>query len=63
MRNVNQFKQYFKSPKYKLGFSGGSDSKESAYNEGYLGSIPGLERCPGGKVWQLTPVFLPGESS
>ena len=25
----------------------GSDSKESAYNEGELGSIPGLERSPG----------------
>ena len=24
-----------------------------------MGSIPGLERSPGG--WQLTPVFLPGE--
>ena len=31
-----------------LGFSGGSDSKESACNAGELGSIPGLERSPGG---------------
>ena len=30
------------------GFLGGSDSKESACNVGDLGSIPGLERCPGG---------------
>ena len=30
-----------------FGFSGGSDSKESACNEGDLGSIPGLERSPG----------------
>ena len=29
-------------------FSGGSDSKESACNEGDLGSIPGLGRSPGG---------------
>ena len=29
------------------GFPGGSDSKESAYSEGYLGSIPGLRRSPG----------------
>ena len=34
---------------YKLGFLGGSDSKESACNEVYLGSIPGLERSPGGR--------------
>ena len=27
-------------------FSGGSDSKASAYNTGDLGSIPGLERSP-----------------
>ena len=30
-----------------LGFSGGSDSKESACNGGDLGSIPGLGRSPG----------------
>ena len=30
-----------------LGFPGGSDSKESAYNAGNLGSIPGLRRSPG----------------
>ena len=28
-------------------FSGGSDSKASAYNAGDLGSIPGSGRCPG----------------
>ena len=26
------------------------------------GSISGSGRSPGGRVWQLTPVFLPGES-
>ena len=26
---------------------GGSDSKESAYNAGDLGSVPGLRRSPG----------------
>ena len=31
-----------------MGFSGGSDGKESTCNEGNLGSIPGLERSPGG---------------
>jgi len=30
-----------------LGFTGGSDSKESACNEGDLSSIPGLGRSPG----------------
>ena len=31
-----------------LSFPGGSDGKESACNVGNLGSIPGLERSPGG---------------
>ena len=26
------------------------------------GSIPRLGRSPGGRAWQPTPVFLPGES-
>ena len=30
------------------GFPGGSDDKESTYNAGDLGSIPGLGRYPGG---------------
>ena len=30
-----------------MGFSGGSDSKESACNVGYLGLIPELARSPG----------------
>ena len=30
-----------------MGFPGGSDGKESAYNAGYQGSIPGLGRSPG----------------
>ena len=29
-------------------FLGGSDDKESAYNAGNPGLIPGLGRCPGG---------------
>ena len=37
-----------------LGFSGGSDSKESPCNVGDLGSIPGLGRSPGeGKGYPL----------
>ena len=30
-----------------LGFPGGSTGKESTYNAGDLGVIPGLERSPG----------------
>ena len=30
-----------------MGFHDSSAGKESAYNEGELGSIPGLGRCPG----------------
>ena len=29
---------------------------------GDMSSIPGLGRSPGGRAWQPTPVFLPGES-
>ena len=37
-----------------MGFSGGSDGKESACNAGDLGSIPGLGRFPGeGNSYQL----------
>ena len=36
------------APHMIMGFSSGSDSKESACNEGDLGSIPGLGRSPGG---------------
>ena len=32
---------------YHLGFPGGSGGKESAYNSGNLGSIPGWRRSPG----------------
>ena len=31
-----------------MDFPGGSDGKVSACNAGYIGSIPGLERFPGG---------------
>ena len=42
------------------GFPGGLDGKESTFNAGDLGLIPGLGRAPG-EEWQPTPVFLPGE--
>ena len=31
-----------------IGFPGGSEGKEFACNAGDLGSVPGLERSPGG---------------
>ena len=40
---------------------GGSDGKEPACSVGDLGSIPGWGRY-WRRVWQPTPVFLPGES-
>ena len=40
-----------------LGFPGGSDGRESAYNEGDPSSISGLGKSPG----EYPPVFLPGE--
>ena len=51
-----------------LGFPGGSDSKESICNAGYLGASAGLGRSPGeghGNPVFLPvffPLFLPGES-
>ena len=44
---------------------GDSDSKESAFSDGDLGSIPGLipGKIPWKRAWQPTPVFLPGERS
>ena len=47
-----------------LGFSGGSDGKESACSVGDLSSIPGLGRSPGkgDPLEKLpTPVFWPRE--
>ena len=41
---------------------GGASGKESTCNAGDLGSIPGLGRYHWRRVWQPTPVFLPGES-
>ena len=40
--------RFFTTSTTRDGFPGGSDSKESACNAGYLGSIPGLGRFPGG---------------
>ena len=45
-----------------MGFPGGSHCKESVFNAGEPGSIPGLGRFPWRRKWQPTPVFLPGKS-
>jgi len=45
----------------KLGFPGGSDSKESACSTGDLGLIPGSGRFPWSREWLPSPVFLPRE--
>ena len=45
-----------------MGFPFGSAGKESTYNVGDLGSIPGLGRSSGEERERLsTPVFWPGE--
>ena len=44
------------------GFPGGSDSKESAWNAGDPGSIPGSGRTTGEGNGKPTPVFLAGKS-
>ena len=47
----------------EVGFPGGSDGKESAYNVGDLSLISGSGRSPReGTGNPLQPVFLPGES-
>ena len=43
MKNLN-----FKKVGYFKGFPGGSDSKESTFHVGDMGSIPGLGKSPGG---------------
>ena len=50
--NLNTGEPCIEKAGCKLGFLGGSDSKESAYNagdSGDLGSILGLGRSPGGR--------------
>ena len=42
-----------------MGFPGGSDGKESAYNARDMGQILGSGRSP--EKWLLTPFFLSGE--
>ena len=44
-----------------MGFPCGSAGKESAFDAGDLGLIPGLGRSPGGRKRLPTPVFWPGE--
>ena len=56
---------------FNMGFSGGSDSKESARNAGDLGLIPGLGRSFGGDMathssilaWRIPWTEEPGRPS
>ena len=45
---ADQIELYYFPPNYHCLWAGGSDSKESACNEGDLDSIPGFGRFPGG---------------
>ena len=47
---------------YCISFPGGSVNKESSWNAGDPGSIPGLGRFPGEGNGNPTSVFLPGKS-
>ena len=53
---------YLTEANMEVGFPGGSDGKESAYNVGDLSLISGSGWFPWRRNWQPTPVFLPGES-
>ena len=62
---LHHFLLAFALPAYILGFPGGASGKELADNagdRGDMGLIPGSGRFPWRRAWQLTPVFLPGES-
>ena len=45
-----------------MGFPDGSDKKESTWNVGDLGLIPGLQRSSGGRHGKTLQYSLPGES-
>ena len=45
-----------------LGFPGGSDSKESAWNTGDHTMDPQVGKIPWRRKWQPTTVFFPGKS-
>ena len=45
-----------------MDFPGDLDSKESARIAGEPGFSPWAGKIPWRRAWQLTPVFLPGES-
>ena len=47
---------------FRGNFPGGLEGKVSAWNAGDPGSTPGLGRFPSRRIWQPTPVLLPGKS-
>ena len=48
--------------KERKGFPGGSAGKESACNVERPGFNPWVGKMPWRRVWQYTPVFLPGKN-
>ena len=56
------YDDFFYSRPRDWGFPGGSVVENPPANAGDTGSIPGLGRSPWRRVWQPTPIFLPGES-
>ena len=62
---LSKVNQCLKNPlSWIMGFTGGSDGKESACNAGDLGSIPGWERFPGCSVTKSCPTLCdPMDSS
>ena len=56
---------YFEMNSRYLGFSGGASSKESVYQcrrQNRLRFDPWVKKVPWRRTWQLTLLFLPGES-
>ena len=60
--SVSDSKEYVGTYRGPWGFPGGLDGKESAFNTGDLGSIPGLGRSPGEGHGKPSPIFLTGET-
>jgi len=52
---------YLPYNRWGVGFPGGSDGKESAWNVGDPGFDPWVRKVPWIREWLPTPVFLPGE--
>ena len=60
-KSWTQLSNFHSSLFFILGFPSDSDGKESAWNAGNPGSIPGMGKIPWRRERLPTPVFLPGE--